>query len=676
MSSSSSAVTSASSASAVPGAADNRYRVGGVDVHFPVGRRPFASQFALMSKAMAALTGGQNALLESPTGTGKTLALLCATLGYQARARQAHAVEAALAKLQPAAGGGGKKGGAPGASGSGGNAGGAAAAASSAAPPAARSSVPPAAGAPAASTSSASAAAPPPAAGPTPSPSPPRIYFASRTHSQLAQVVRELKRCGAYVDRYGAANSAIADAVLDALARSGAGGPPAKGLTDAELGVTVSAAAASSVPPPRGHVKLGYDDDASDARPPSPPLSPSSVLDGSEDDIEAAAALYSNEDGGDSGRALAAADKEAAAILRRLRAQLGPHAGPAAAAVDRDAARRDVIDGSGVLRPLRTVVLASRKQLCVNEAVMRTKTVRLREGGGGGYGGGYGGGSGGGGSSYGGGSGSYTGRGGGGGRRGGGRWSAASDDEDDEAVNGYRVRGPAVTDTGPDPALAFDTTSGARQAAGGGVSTKTFWVGAGGGSIEQDCRNLLDAKSCRHCDEAERLAASMPPVWDIEEMLAASRAAGVWRDDRVVVAWAARGCAVVSPADVLSSYSFLALSTTTSFPPPCSRPARGRRRPRRRQAHAHGGGGRLPVLCQPRAVPVGAAGAAAIHVPAGPHAAGGDADRPGRRDRGAGRGAQHRGCRSRGRQQVRHPRGAVGLPLRVPQAGRGRQPCA
>lgn len=47
----------------------------GVKVYFP--RKPFSTQIALMNKLVLALENEENAILESPTGTGKVfLALL------------------------------------------------------------------------------------------------------------------------------------------------------------------------------------------------------------------------------------------------------------------------------------------------------------------------------------------------------------------------------------------------------------------------------------------------------------------------------------------------------------------------------------------------------------------------------------------------------------------------
>lgn len=56
--------------------------ISGVKVRFPP-FRPFPGQIALMNKVLKAAQNRQNALLESPTGTGKTLALLCSTLSWQ-----------------------------------------------------------------------------------------------------------------------------------------------------------------------------------------------------------------------------------------------------------------------------------------------------------------------------------------------------------------------------------------------------------------------------------------------------------------------------------------------------------------------------------------------------------------------------------------------------------------
>lgn len=64
------------------------YVIGGIKVQFPY--KAYGPQLAYMSKVMATLEqsrlrqeGKCNALLESPTGSGKSLALLCATLAWQ-----------------------------------------------------------------------------------------------------------------------------------------------------------------------------------------------------------------------------------------------------------------------------------------------------------------------------------------------------------------------------------------------------------------------------------------------------------------------------------------------------------------------------------------------------------------------------------------------------------------
>lgn len=54
----------------------------------PQGKKPFAPQLALMSKLLTGVQKGENCLLESPTGTGKTLALLSAALAWQRRQRE------------------------------------------------------------------------------------------------------------------------------------------------------------------------------------------------------------------------------------------------------------------------------------------------------------------------------------------------------------------------------------------------------------------------------------------------------------------------------------------------------------------------------------------------------------------------------------------------------------
>ncbi|CAM9453258.1 unnamed protein product [Scytosiphon promiscuus] len=73
---------------------ENNIMIRGFPVSFPKGRKPFAPQLALMSKLLVGMQKGENCLLESPTGTGKTLALLCAALAWQQQQKeQAVAVE-------------------------------------------------------------------------------------------------------------------------------------------------------------------------------------------------------------------------------------------------------------------------------------------------------------------------------------------------------------------------------------------------------------------------------------------------------------------------------------------------------------------------------------------------------------------------------------------------------
>ncbi|XP_057423797.1 uncharacterized protein LOC130717557 isoform X2 [Lotus japonicus] len=64
----------------------NVYHIGGLQVEFPY--QPYGTQFAFMGRVISTLNRAQkeghcHALLESPTGTGKSLSLLCSTLAWQ-----------------------------------------------------------------------------------------------------------------------------------------------------------------------------------------------------------------------------------------------------------------------------------------------------------------------------------------------------------------------------------------------------------------------------------------------------------------------------------------------------------------------------------------------------------------------------------------------------------------
>lgn len=62
------------------------YQIGGIQVAFPY--KPYGTQLAFMSRVIQTLDralkdGHSHALLESPTGTGKSLSLLCSVLAWQ-----------------------------------------------------------------------------------------------------------------------------------------------------------------------------------------------------------------------------------------------------------------------------------------------------------------------------------------------------------------------------------------------------------------------------------------------------------------------------------------------------------------------------------------------------------------------------------------------------------------
>ncbi|KAM7413743.1 hypothetical protein PAMA_020899 [Pampus argenteus] len=57
------------------------YTIGGVKICFPC--KAYPSQLAMMNSIVRGLNYGKHCLLESPTGSGKSLALLCSALGWQ-----------------------------------------------------------------------------------------------------------------------------------------------------------------------------------------------------------------------------------------------------------------------------------------------------------------------------------------------------------------------------------------------------------------------------------------------------------------------------------------------------------------------------------------------------------------------------------------------------------------
>ena len=60
--------------------------INNTEVLFP--KKPYDIQVAYMSKVIESLDKGENALLQSPTGTGKTLCLLCSSIAWMKKERE------------------------------------------------------------------------------------------------------------------------------------------------------------------------------------------------------------------------------------------------------------------------------------------------------------------------------------------------------------------------------------------------------------------------------------------------------------------------------------------------------------------------------------------------------------------------------------------------------------
>ncbi len=69
----------------------HHFDINGYDVAFPY--QPYQIQKNYMSKVISCLDNSENGLLESPTGTGKTLSLLCSSLAWLTKRKQEREIE-------------------------------------------------------------------------------------------------------------------------------------------------------------------------------------------------------------------------------------------------------------------------------------------------------------------------------------------------------------------------------------------------------------------------------------------------------------------------------------------------------------------------------------------------------------------------------------------------------
>uniref|UniRef100_A0A8D8XXV4 Fanconi anemia group J protein homolog n=1 Tax=Cacopsylla melanoneura TaxID=428564 RepID=A0A8D8XXV4_9HEMI len=66
-----------------PKSKSSSYEIGGVRIEFPFPFEAYPAQKSMMEKVIQGCNQAENCLLESPSGSGKTLALLCSVLAWQ-----------------------------------------------------------------------------------------------------------------------------------------------------------------------------------------------------------------------------------------------------------------------------------------------------------------------------------------------------------------------------------------------------------------------------------------------------------------------------------------------------------------------------------------------------------------------------------------------------------------
>ena len=147
----------------------------GLRVKFPAKMNPHPAQRMTMVKIIDALTKSQHAMIESPTGTGKTLALLCSTLGWLEREKEEYSKNDSNRREKYAAWGSARE-------------------KYELALQRARRRGKDESAIKAECRDGWDASRSFPMA--SDAPRPPRVYVCSRTHSQLEQILRELKRTG------------------------------------------------------------------------------------------------------------------------------------------------------------------------------------------------------------------------------------------------------------------------------------------------------------------------------------------------------------------------------------------------------------------------------------------------------------------------------------------------